>query len=101
MTFDDYLRQKDSTKVLGLSRTTLLSEEETKTAKNVKKGAIDLSFKFDSGIPAPRPREEGDRPRRNDSRGGPRGQKGGPRGGETKKSSPAANISSSDFPALL
>lgn len=101
ITLDDYLRQKDSSKVLGLSRSTLLSEEETKTAKNVKKAAVDLSFKFDSGIPAPRPREDGDRNnRRNDSRGAPRGQKG-PRGGDAKKSGPAVGISASDFPALL
>lgn len=101
ITLDDYLRQKDSSKVLGLSRSTLLTEEETKTAKNVKKAAVDLSFKFDSGIPAPRPREDGDRNnRRNDSRGAPRGQKG-PRGGDAKKSGPAVSISASDFPALL
>lgn len=99
MTLDDYLRQKESSKVLGLSRSTLLSEEEIKAAKNVKKGAVDLSFKFDSGIPAPRPREDGDRPRRNDTRGPPRGQKG-PRGGDVKKSGPAVNISAADFPAL-
>jgi len=103
ITLDDYLRQKDSSKVLGLNRSTLLTEEETKTAKNVKKAVVDLSFQFAAAVPAPRPREDGEfRNRRNDSRGGPRGQKGGaPKGGDAKKSGPAVNISASDFPALL
>lgn len=101
MTLDDYLRQKDTTKVLGVNRSTLLAEEETKTAKNVKKAVVELAFKFDAAVPAPRPREEGEfRNRRNDSRGAPRGQRG-PRNGDAKNNGPAVGISSADFPALL